>query len=233
MRAAALCLALALALAACDALPGKPTEAERPLRPEQVLDFATLYGDNCSGCHGADGTLAAARPLNDPVYLALAGSDRLRQIIAGGVAGSLMPGFAISAGGTLTDRQVDLLATDLVSHWGGTPPVGVALPPYTAGGAGNAQRGQAAYATHCAGCHGADGSGSAKGGSVIDGSYLALVSDQALRSAVICGRPDLGMPDWRGDGSRPMSDQEITDVVAWLIAQRPKFPGQPYAIAAQ
>jgi hypothetical protein len=25
-----------------------------------------------------------------------------------------------------------------------------------------------------------------------------------------------------------MSPQEIDDVVAWLVAQRPRFPGQPY-----
>lgn len=231
MRPAALGLALVLSFAACDALPGKPTEADRPLRPEQVVDFATLYGENCAGCHGADGKLAAARPLNDPLYLAVAGADRLRQITAGGVAGSLMPGFAISAGGTLTDQQIEILATQMVARWGGTPPSGVALPAYAAGGAGDAARGQAAFGVHCAGCHGADGRGDAKGGSVVDGSYLGLVSDQALRTAVICGRTDLGMPDWRGDGSRPMTEQEITDVVAWLIAQRPKFPGQPYAVA--
>jgi cytochrome c oxidase cbb3-type subunit 3/ubiquinol-cytochrome c reductase cytochrome c subunit len=38
------------------------------------------------------------------------------------------------------------------------------------------------------------------------------------------------MPDWRNDvAGQPMSDQEITDVVAWLSSQRPKTPGQPYA----
>ena len=37
------------------------------------------------------------------------------------------------------------------------------------------------------------------------------------------------MPDWRSDisgpGSRAMTDQEITDVVAWLAAQRHAYPG--------
>ena len=92
-----------------------------------------------------------------------------------------------------------------------------------------ASPGAAAYASYCAGCHGSDGNGGQKAGSVTDGSFLALVSDQALRSAVICGRSDLGMPDWRNDVvGRPMSDAEITDVVAWMVAKRPKYPGQPY-----
>jgi cytochrome c oxidase cbb3-type subunit 3/ubiquinol-cytochrome c reductase cytochrome c subunit len=50
------------------------------------------------------------------------------------------------------------------------------------------------------------------------------VSDQSLRSTIIAGRPDQGMPDWRSDisgpRSRAMTDQEITGVVAWLAAQR-------------
>jgi hypothetical protein len=29
-----------------------------------------------------------------------------------------------------------------------------------------------------------------------------------------------------------MSTQEVSDVVAWLSSQRPKFPGQPYSTAA-
>jgi hypothetical protein len=56
---------------------------------------------------------------------------------------------------------------------------------------------------------------------VLDPAYLALVSDQALRTAVIVGRSDLGMPDWRANISgQPMSPQEISDVVAWLASHR-------------
>jgi hypothetical protein len=55
----------------------------------------------------------------------------------------------------------------------------------------------------------------------VDGSYLALVSDQGLRTTVIAGQPELGAPDWRGNlrGST-MTSQNISDVVAWLSAQR-------------
>jgi cytochrome c oxidase cbb3-type subunit III len=78
--------------------------------------------------------------------------------------------------------------------------------------------------------HGPDGHGGGKASSIVDGSYLSLISDQDLRTNVIVGRPELGAPDWRGDvPGHPMSAQEISDVVAWLTAQRPKLPGQPYA----
>ena len=96
------------------------------------------------------------------------------------------------------------------------------LPPYGAR-AGDAKRGAAAYETYCARCHGAEGKSGEKGGSVVDPNYLALVSDQGLRTAVIAGRADLGMPDWRVYvPGRPMSDDEIADVVAWLASHRIK-----------
>jgi cytochrome c oxidase cbb3-type subunit 3/ubiquinol-cytochrome c reductase cytochrome c subunit len=83
------------------------------------------------------------------------------------------------------------------------------------------------YAEACASCHGVDGKGGPKGGSVVDAAYLALVSDQALRTAVIAGRTDLGMPDWRSDiPGQPLTAQQITDVVAWMAAQRGPVAGR-------
>ena len=56
----------------------------------------------------------------------------------------------------------------------------------------------------------------------INRAYLSLISDQGLRTIVITGRPDFNAPDWRNNvPGHPMTDQEITDVVAWLASQRP------------
>jgi mono/diheme cytochrome c family protein len=105
-------------------------------------------------------------------------------------------------------------------------------PPYSSRTPGDPQRGAAAYRTYCSSCHGVDGRGG-KASSIVDGAYLALVSDQELRTIVIAGRPELGAPDWRGDvEGRPMSAEEISDVVAWLSRHRPQFPGQPYPISS-
>ena len=218
-------LAAVSLLAACDALPGKPTPADRPLRPSEVIDFTTLFAQNCSGCHGPEGLLGGARPLNDPVYLAIVGRDRLIRLTAEGVSGTTMPGFATSAGGMLTDQQIEILADGMLSRWGARGLSESMFPPYAASSPGSAASGAQVFAQRCADCHGADGTGGKKGGSIVDGAYLGLVSDQALRLAVICGRPDLGMPSVKGVGAnQPMSDQEITDVVAWLVSKRPQFP---------
>jgi cytochrome c oxidase cbb3-type subunit 3/ubiquinol-cytochrome c reductase cytochrome c subunit len=69
-------------------------------------------------------------------------------------------------------------------------------------------------------------------GSIVDPTYLALVSDQYLRTTILAGRPEEGMPDWRSDlaepHARPMTDQEITDTVAWIASHRIAVPGEPY-----
>ena len=212
-----------------DQLPGKPKPEERWRPATEVTDFSHLYAVNCAGCHGADGRLGAARPLNDPLYLALVSAATLRQMIAQGVPGTSAPALAQQVGGPLTDKQIDILVEGMRSRWGKAESFNnVAFPPYSlqdasakGSASGDSQRGAAAYQTYCAQCHGKDGSGGPKGGSVINPSYLALVSDQALRTAVIVGRSDLGMPDWRANISgRPMSPQEISDVVAWLASHR-------------
>jgi cytochrome c oxidase cbb3-type subunit 3 len=227
-------LLLAAGLAGCDALPGKPLLADRELLPSEVMSFDALYGRNCAGCHGVDGRLGAARPLNDPVFLALIPRERLVDVIARGIPGTAQPAFAPGAGGPLTDAQIDALVRGLLDRWGRPESVrNVDLPPYAAGpGAGDVARGKAVFAGACAGCHGNEGTGGPRGGPVVDASYLALVSDQHLRTTVIAGRTDLGMPDWRGDTrGQPLTAQQVSDVVAWLVSERRPVPGRPVAPA--
>jgi mono/diheme cytochrome c family protein len=210
--------------------PGKPTIDNIELRPAEIRNFGVIYQQNCAGCHGENGKGNSALALANPVYLAIANDDILRRITTAGIHGSLMPAFARSAGGTLTDAQIEILVHGMRERWARTNEVlGASAPPYHAEEPGNAARGAGVYVTFCAACHGPDGTGSAKGSSIVDDSYLALVTDQNLRTIVIAGRPDLGHPDWRSYvPGRAMTPEEITDVVAWLESHRKATPGQPY-----
>jgi mono/diheme cytochrome c family protein len=78
------------------------------------------------------------------------------------------------------------------------------------------------YSKFCASCHEAQASGAAKAGSVLDPAYLSLITNQGLRTIVITGRPDFNAPDWRNNiPGQPMTDQDISDVVAFLSSHRP------------
>jgi cytochrome c oxidase cbb3-type subunit 3/ubiquinol-cytochrome c reductase cytochrome c subunit len=135
-----------------------------------------------------------------------------------------MPAFAKSAGGFLTDAQVDALVHGMRSAWQKPSALNLQTPPYSGTLKGDAARGQQIYQSACARCH-------EKGTQrIADPTYLALANDQTLRTIIVAGRPDLGQPDWRGDiAGRALTDQEITDVVAWLASQRTQTPGQPYS----
>jgi cytochrome c oxidase cbb3-type subunit 3 len=187
-----------------------------------------LYQANCAGCHGADGKGGAARGLVDPVFLDIADEATIRQVTARGVPGTAMPAFANQSGGSLSDEQIDSIVRELRTGWTDADAARDPSPfPYSTSTPGDPRRGADVFATFCSRCHGVDGRGrqGSQGippsSSIVDPSYLALVSDQSLRTTVIAGRPDLGSPDSRGNvPGRQMSLDDVSDVVAWLAAQR-------------
>jgi mono/diheme cytochrome c family protein len=231
-------LILATSGIGCDRLPGRPEEADRFVRPDRLLDPDALLARHCTGCHGEPGRIGPARDLGDPLYLAWIGRQGFRRTTEEGVAGTPMPAFARSAGGPLTDRQIAALVDGLYArHGDAAAGFAAELPPASESEArrrglepGDPARGEIVFGERCSSCHGGLGG---VGGSVTDPAYLALTSDAALRSAVVVGRPELGMPPFRGyEGEPALGDQEISDVVAWLAAQRPERPSEERRSAA-
>jgi cytochrome c oxidase cbb3-type subunit III len=225
---------LSILLSACGTPHGQPSEGSEAVAPDQILEFTSLYAQNCAGCHGANGKGGPAMALANPVYLALADDAAVRKAIASGVNGTSMPAFARSAGGMLSDKQIDVISREIRARWS-KPGVlmGTNPPSYAAKSPGDAQRGEAAFKVYCESCHGPGGHGGQKASAITNDSFLALLSDQGLRTIVIAGRPELGAPDWRGNvPGQPMLDQEVTDVVAWLASQRAKNPGRPYSASS-
>lgn len=220
--------ALLLAVAGCSRYPGEPIAGSEAPRPEAISSFNTLYGQNCAGCHGDQGRSGVSLDLSNPVYQAWADPAAVRNIIANGEPGTQMPAFAKSAGGFLTDAQVDILVKGMHDRWSKPDALGGQTPPpYTTQLKGDPVHGQQVYQTSCARCH------QQPSGSITSPTYLALVTDQTLRTLIVAGRPDIGQPDWRGDmhgngSGQALTDQQVTDVVAWLASLRSKTPGQPY-----
>jgi cytochrome c oxidase cbb3-type subunit 3/ubiquinol-cytochrome c reductase cytochrome c subunit len=232
-----LLLFCAIGLMGCRAAPGKPLPGSEAKRPDQILEFRTLYKENCSACHGNLGRMGAAISLANPAYLSFVGVANLERITANGVPGTMMPPFSKKAGGVLTDPQIAVLAQGIVSSWGRpSAPSGLNPLPYASNLRGDMMQGRNTFIAFCSRCHGTDAEGAVAGamhtGSLVEPAYLSLISDQGLRSLIVAGQPDQGMPgstsDLPGDGARPMTDQEVTDVVAWLASHRTTTPGQPY-----
>jgi len=218
MKYGALVLAAVLGITSCGAPGRQPAEAP-VIRPSEVADFRVLYGRNCSGCHGADGQGALTVGIGTPVYLAIADDATIRRVIEEGRPGTAMQAFAQKAGGMLTDAQIDILVHGIRTRWAKPGAFQNDKPPaYAASQPGDGERGHKLFAAVCSPCHGPDGRGTR---TIADSSYLALVSDQHLRTVTITGMPALGAPDWRGDvPGKPLSDADVTDVVAWLASQR-------------
>ena len=204
-----------LALASCDA-PGRRAAETRVIRPSEVTDFRVLFAQNCSGCHGADGQGALTVGIGRPLYLAIADDAAIRNVIENGRPGTAMTAFGQKAGGMLTDAQIDSIVRGLRSHADASGAFDREKPPpFAASQPGDPAHGQDMFKSDCSLCHGPRG----PIGPIADSSYLALVSDQHLRTVIIVGMPNLGMPDWRAH-RRPLSDSDVTDVVAWLSSQR-------------
>ncbi|MGA8029474.1 MAG: cytochrome c [Bryobacteraceae bacterium] len=210
------CLFSLLAMS-CDP-PGKPQE--EPSAPREVTDFRTLYGDNCAGCHGVDGKNGPGRPLNNPLYLALIPKDTLRQVIENGRPGTAMPPWSQSKGGPLSPNQVSALVDGIEQNWG--KPMGLeggAMPSYNGETqAGDAAQGKKLFLRDCFMCHGQG----APIGPVSTPSYLSLVTDQMLRTSIIVGRADMGMPDYRTlNLGHALTNQDVANLVAYLASLRP------------
>ena len=217
---AALCVTAMLVGTSCET-PGQAVEAAA-IRPADIADFRVLYSQNCSGCHGINGQGALTVGIGRPVYLAIADDATIRTTIEQGRPGTPMPAFAQPAGGMLTDAQIDILVHG-IRAWANPGAFANTKPPaYAASEPGEARRGAEIFKVACAPCHGPQGRGAR---AIADPTYLALVSDQHLRTVIIVGMPNLGMPDWRSH-PKPLTGADVGDLVAWLAAQRDSLSAQ-------
>lgn len=224
---ALLCVATAAGMTACDWMPGKPDPKNAHRPPTEITDFHTLITKNCQGCHGLGNNVGPMIALNSQTFLNLIPEQELRNVIVNGVKGTRMPAFSIANGGGLTDEQIDILVKGILAEKKPLDPAAGPLPPF-AGPLGDVARGQGLFAVNCGRCHGVDGKGTPIAGSVVNPAYLGMVSNQYLRTVVISGRPELGMPDFHGFlPGRSLSGEDVSDIVAWLVSHRTNEFGQP------
>lgn len=237
------CVATCLVLAtSCDrtteSLLYRPNESRMDRPPSQIDDFQTLFANNCSGCHGADGTRGPAPPIGNPLFTAMISEKELTEIIGYGRAGTLMPPFITSNGEGLTPAQVTLVAQGIKEQklgGAGTHKIPSLVPSYhptrTSTDAADVTAGAMLFAEYCARCHGEEGRGGSMAGALNEPAFLALTSDRAIRTVIITGRQDLktkgkdAMPSYLDlvevtKGNADARWQEIDQLVAYISSWR-------------
>ena len=194
-----------LAMAACGTRDGgsvRPPPDSQVIPPAKITDFNLLYTKNCAGCHGRDGKGGLAVALGGPGIPCnrRRSHDHSRNRRRSSWNRQCLR-LRSTPAGVLTDSQIDAIIRGMRERWARPDALRNAdPPPYAAAqSSGDPKRGSTVFGTYCSSCHGADGRGGKRASSIVDGSYLALVSDQNLRTIVIVGRPEMGAPDWRED----------------------------------
>jgi mono/diheme cytochrome c family protein len=88
-------------------------DAKAQQQTEYRTTGAALFLQNCSSCHGKEGTGGTAPTLNSKQFLSSTSDNQIALLVTGGVSGSSMSAWSLDYGGSLTDEQIRQLVTYL------------------------------------------------------------------------------------------------------------------------
>lgn len=207
-------------------IPGDRIASQDRELHQKEMNPAILYQRFCASCHG-DGTFGSwdkffnrfMPAIRGPGLRSVADKTYLRDTIANGRPGTLMPAWSKSAGG-LTDEQIARLVDYLAEGDQRPIPAKTPLPDLRNG---NAIRGGELFGQLCAGCHGENRLAPTLGNPAFQNS----ASDEFIARTILSGRPDTAMPAFRRAGAAGLGDDEIRDLVAYLRSLRKSPNPQP------
>jgi len=129
---------------------------QRPLGdPEQIERGKTLYGINCTGCHGADlrgGDMGGPNLLRSQVALSDQDGEAIVPIIEGSRQNMGMPAIGMGAGDAKATAAYIRSVLATIGRQGMPPSIGMPAPSVLVG---DASAGQQYFDSKCAGCHSA------------------------------------------------------------------------------
>lgn len=182
-----------------------------------------LYVETCAMCHGFDGQGRIGASLDS--FPGIKIDSALRQAIAEGIDGSVMPPWQQSEGGPLTNQEVDDIVAYIVESFAGTQPIEPA-PTYLAPEIaplpdieGDPSLGAIVYQVNCIVCHGDQGQG--RFGKPLGQAWPANQPDIFIRQVTREGISGTVMPSWAQDLGGPLSEEEIEDVTAYILTLSP------------
>lgn len=190
---------------------------------EQLTLGAQLFADNCVVCHGQNGegrvgaTLAKDWPSIRPELT-------VRTIIEQGVPGSVMPAWGQEHGGPFSSNEVDALLTYILSWQTGELPDLMPMPTATLRPAlspvpeveGDPNRGGVLFGENCAMCHGANAEG--RIGATLAKAWPGIRPDLNIKATIANGIAGSAMPAWSQENGGPLTEQDLNDLVAFVMA---------------
>lgn len=192
---------------------------------------AKLFAQNCAVCHGdrGQGRVGATLAKDFP---GIRVDVLLKDIISGGVQGSVMPAWSKSKGGPLADAEIDDLIA-FVRSLGNQAPTVVITPvatkavpvpsPVATFPAGDPTRGAQVFAANCAVCHGPNGEG--RIGATLEKDWAGINVNAFIETTVSRGVAGSKMPAWAQSNGGPLTNQDIADVASYVPTL--KKSGQP------
>jgi mono/diheme cytochrome c family protein len=184
---------------------------------------ARVFAENCAVCHGENGqgrvgaTLAKNWPSIRPDLT-------VRSIIENGISGSVMPAWGQANGGPLTNEEIDALVFYILSWQTSGPPQGTPRPTATPrppispvpNVEGEPNQGAVLFDQNCAVCHGANAQG--RVGANLSKSWPGIRPDLSIKNTIQNGVPGSVMPAWAQTNGGPLSDENINDLVAFILS---------------
>jgi cytochrome c oxidase cbb3-type subunit 3 len=189
------------------------------------LEFgAKLYADNCAVCHGTDGQgRIGVRLAKD--WPSIRPDQQIRTVIENGIQGSVMPAWGQSAGGPLSEIEIQALVDYILNWETGGPPVIHPMPtpiPHPAltpppGVTGDPNQGALLFDQNCVVCHGPNGQG--RIGAVLVKNWPSIRPDLSIKNTIRNGIQGSVMPAWSQANGGPLSEAQINDLVAFILAK--------------
>ena len=182
-------------------------------RPDDVTDFATLYSQNCAGVpRGERAEWAGDRSRAIPNTRRWWTTRRCANGSRGGMPGTEMPAFAQSAGGMLTDAQINALIAGMRKEW--SQAECLCRSSAAAVRARSDRRCAARRASLSGALRFVPRDGRSRQQVTSPDRILRWSAIRRCARIIIAGRPDIGQPDWRhdspgGKAAAPLSAQDV------------------------
>lgn len=185
-----------------------------------------LYVENCLVCHGADGQGRVGANLTD--FPGIDVSAAMRQTIARGVEGSVMPAWSEQQGGPLSDQDIDDIVAYINASFVGSDPIAPA-PTYQPPAIeplpevdGDPAEGAVVFFENCQMCHGESGRG--RFGAPLAKSWPGVQPAVYIAEVVAQGIDGSAMPAWSQQQGGPLSQDQIENVTAYVLSLEPSSP---------